>query len=84
MLFLRHIAGLGDLQEAFGAYKNARERRVVACRTISMFTQLLSDYPEVARLMPLVPGPINSAVFDAVLWSSLTGLGSYRPPSSLM
>ena len=49
-----------------------------------MFTQLLSDYPEVARLMPLVPGPINSAVFDAVLWSSLTGLGSYRPPSSLM
>eukprot|EP01062_Namystynia_karyoxenos_P070173 TRINITY_DN65560_c0_g1_i1.p1 TRINITY_DN65560_c0_g1~~TRINITY_DN65560_c0_g1_i1.p1 ORF type:complete len:463 (+),score=53.23 TRINITY_DN65560_c0_g1_i1:86-1390(+) len=77
-----------DIMAALASYSanGTRRRRIAACRMVTYFTQLLTDYPEWSYLMRFVPGPINSRVFDRFLHLSLTGtpIGrDYAAPASL-
>ena len=66
---------------AVDRFSRLRDPRIRACRNVSRFSQLLSDFPRLAAGMQFVPAPINSFVFDLFLDYSLGGGG--RDPASV-
>ena len=63
-------------------FKQLRKPRVDKCRTVSSFTQVISDFPLLASGMQFVPAKVNSMVFDAFLNYSLGGGG--RDPARVL
>ena len=71
-----------ELEYAADAYAERRRPRVRRCALLSAFTAALATAPMVPfrEAMRFVPAPLNSAVFDAALETSLGG-AAYRTPS---
>ena len=68
-----------ELERAADVYSERRAPRVRRCALLSAFTAGLATMPMVPfrEAMRFVPGPLNSAIFDAALETSLGGR-SYR------
>ena len=62
-----------DLDNVKKIFRRKRKARIAACRTMNQFTQLISEYPQISKLMHYVPAALNANIFDASLVYSLGG-----------